>query len=45
MPVNEKDLFSAMRNLFDVKFSNVELTQNRSIGFFVGTGFWRETGE
>lgn len=30
---------------YPVKFSNVVLTQNRSVGFFVGTGFWREIGE
>ena len=29
---------------YPIKFSNLEIVQNRSIGFFIGTGFWREIG-
>ena len=29
---------------YPVKFSNVVLTQSRSVGVFFGTGFWREIG-
>jgi hypothetical protein len=29
---------------YPIKFSNLEIVQNRSVGFFIGTGFWREIG-
>ena len=30
---------------YPVRFSNVIITQNKSVGVFFGTGFWREIGD
>ena len=30
---------------YSVKFSNLAITTNRSVGLFMGAGFWREIGD